>query len=464
MTLPDDFVWGVATSAFQIEGSADTDGRGPSIWDWFARQKGAIAGGHTADTACDHYHRFEQDIALLKQLGVGAYRLSISWPRVMPEGTGAVNAAGLGFYDRLIDAVLAAGITPWVTLYHWDYPLALHHRGGWLNPESPVWFERYTRAVVDRLGDRVAHWFTLNEPQIFIEHGYGAGTHAPGLKLPIADQLLMGHHALIAHGLAVKCIRERSQVNPTIGWGPAGRVKCPQTNAPEDLEAARNDMFATEADSLWSNTWFGDPVVLGHYPEDALRAYGKDAPTFSARELETICQPLDFYGVTIYSADIVHADADGQAVVCDREPGFPQTSFNWPIEPDCLYWGPRLLHERYQLPIVISENGMAAFDAPTLDGEIVDSHRIDYTRRHLQALSRAVDDGTPISAYFHWSLLDNFEWAEGYRQRFGLVYVDFKTLKRTPKASAKWYQRVIDTNGASLWDGLPQPSAVAAIV
>ena len=453
MSFPKDFVWGAAAASYQVEGAAREDGKGLSVWDMLCRKDDAVFENHTGDVACDHYHRYRDDVATMKALGLRAYRMSISWPRVMPEGRGAVNEKGLDFYDRLIDALLAAGVEPWVTLFHWDFPYALYCRGGWLSPDSPQWFADYARVVADRFSDRVTHWMTLNEPQCFVVLGHRTGVHAPGLKLAWMDVLRVAHHALMAHGRAVQALRSACQRKAIIGWAPVGVVKYPATDAPDDIDAARRATFSAGQRDLWNNTFFSDPVCLGRYPDDALKAWGSDMPAIGPRDLETICQPLDFYGVNIYHGQPVRAgdgDAAGKPVDEPRPPGSPITAFYWPVEPRSLYWGPRFLAERYKLPIYITENGMACNDWVSTDGRVHDPQRIDYARRYLRELRRAAADGADVRGYFHWSIMDNFEWAEGYKQRFGLVHVDFQTQQRTPKDSAAWYAKVVASNGASL--------------
>lgn len=441
--FPDDFTWGVATASYQIEGAVDEDGRGQTVWDAFCRWEGKVDNGDTGAVACDHYHRYKDDIALMKDLGVSAYRLSIAWSRILPEGTGRLNAQGLDFYDRVIDECLAAKIVPWVTLFHWDYPLALYYRGGWLNRESVEWFADYTAVLMERFSDRVRHWMTLNEPQCFVWLGHGTGAHAPGLKLALADQLRVTHHALMAHGRAVQVIRATAKTPPIVGWAPVGVVRYPVTETPENIEAARRAMFDVPPTAhLWTNSWFSDPVILGHYPEDGLKLFGAAMPKFSAADLETMRQPLDFYGANIYNALPVRAGADGKAEEVPREAGNPITMYQWPVEPESLYWGPRLLQERYKLPIVITENGLASMDWVCEDGKVHDPQRIDFLSRYLKQLHRAIKDGVDIRAYFQWSLLDNFEWNFGYKYRFGLVFVDHATQRRVPKDSAHWYREV----------------------
>ncbi len=460
MAFPTGFVWGAGAAAYQIEGAAREDGRGASVWDGFRSTDGSVHGSNvdTGDVACDHYHRWREDVALMKNLGLGAYRLSIAWPRVIPAGTGAVNERGLAFYDRLVDALLEANVTPWVTLFHWDYPRDLYCRGGWLNADSPRWFADYVQIVVDRLSDRVAHWMPLNEPQCFLGLGHWTGTHAPGLKLPRKDALLATHHALLAHGRAVAMIRARARRRPLVGCAPCGFTRYPANDSAADREAARSAMFAVTGQ--WnSNAWYSDPIILGRYPEDGLRAFGVDVPRIGADDFETMCQPLDFYGVNIYNGSPAAAGPDGRPMEPPRPPGHALTAYKWTIDPLSLYWGPRFLFERYNLPIVITENGMSNPDWIALDGQCHDPQRIDFTRRHLVELLRAIRDGVDIRGYFHWSILDNFEWHQGYRERFGLTYVDFQTLRRTPKDSYQWYAQLIRTHGREIEDLLKSAEA-----
>jgi len=347
--FPTDFVWGAAAAAYQIEGAAREDGRGPSVWDMFCRKDGAIFSGHNGDVACDHYHRWRQDVALIKEMGLKAYRLSISWPRVLPDGVGLVNEKGLAFYDQLIDALLEAGITPFVTLFHWDYPYELYCRGGWLNADSPQWFAQYTKLIAERLGDRVKHWITLNEPQCFLHLGHRDGIQAPGLKLAWMDVLRAMHHTLLAHGRAVEALREHCKLVPVIGWAPVGEVCFPITQSKADIDAARARTFAADARSLWNNTLFSDPVCLGHYPEDALRVWGNDFPKFTQADLSVFHQKLDFYGLNIYRGQPVQLNGSGKAENVERAPGQAMNAYHWPVEPASLYWRPHFIHERYVL-------------------------------------------------------------------------------------------------------------------
>lgn len=449
-SFPSNFTWGAAAAAYQVEGAWQADGKGESVWDMLCHQSGRVWEGHTGDVACDHYHRYKDDVAIMSQVGLQAYRLSVAWPRVMPSGTGKINEAGLAFYDRLVDELLAAGIQPWVTLFHWDYPYELFLRGGWLNPESPKWFADYTAVVVDRLSDRVSKWITLNEPQCFIGLGHFHGEHAPGLKLGLRETLQAGHHALMAHGLSVQTIRARAKTRPSIGWAPVGCINYPITNSPADVAATYAAMDTVWDGHCWNNRWWGDAPVLGSYPEQGLRAYGKNAPRYKDSDFDVIKQPLDFYGCNIYHATPTKAGANGEPVTATLAPGFPHTHFLWKRTDEALYWGVKFLADRYKLPVVITENGLTLPDWVSLDGRVHDAQRIDFLQRYLLGLKRAIDEGVDVRGYFQWSIMDNFEWAEGYKHRFGLVHVDYETQKRTLKDSAYWYRDVIRTNGANL--------------
>lgn len=449
MSFPEDFVWGAATSAYQIEGSHAAGGRGPSVWDDFCGLPGRVRHGDSGDVAADHVNRFKEDVALMKSIGLQAYRFSISWPRVLPEGFGSVSEPGLAFYDRLVDELLAADITPWATLFHWDLPSAVQHRGGWLNPAVVDWFDDYTKTVVTRLSDRVSHWFTFNEPQIFIGMGYGKGEHAPGLRLPMADLIRMSHHVHLAHGRSARSIREHARTDPKIGWAPVCKVGVP-ADPEADAEAAIAFMSESTTDPISSNTWWSDPVFLGRYPEDGLSCFGQWLPPGWERNLETIHQPIDFCGANIYLGDRVQAGEGGGYRVLLPKPGAPRSGFGWEVTPPVLRWGPTFLAQRYAKPVFITENGMASPDWVDTKGKVQDPQRIDFLARHLIELQRAIEEGTPVRGYFLWSLLDNFEWAEGFNQRFGIVHVDFETQIRTPKASASFYRTVIASHGQIL--------------
>ncbi|GBF06077.1 beta-galactosidase [Deinococcus aerius] len=447
MSFPENFAWGAATASYQIEGAVREGGRGSSVWDDFTRA-GRSHERQTGDVACDHYHRYREDVALMREFGLGAYRFSVAWPRIQPEGRGAVNEAGLDFYDRLVDELLAANVTPWLTLFHWDLPSALQVRGGWLNPDVPGYFAEYAAILAERFSDRVAHWMTLNEPQCFIGLGLHTGEHAPGLTLSRADALQAGHHALLAHGHAVRALRAGARQPLRIGFAPVGVGAVPASEEARDVEAARAWMFGVR-DDLWNNAWWADPVLLGRYPEEGLARYGADAPRVAEGDLAVISEPTDFYGVNLYHGATIRAGEGGPEKVPTRE-GHPQTAYDWKLTPEVMRWAPRFYHERYGLPVVITENGMAGLDWVSLDGRVDDPQRIDFTRRYLRELRRACAEGVPVEGYFHWTWTDNFEWAQGFSKRFGLIHTDFVTQVRTPKASAAWYRDVIASNGANL--------------
>ncbi len=433
-----------------MEGAWNEDGKGLSIWDTFSHTPGKIANRDTGDVACDHYRRYRQDVALMKLIGLRAYRFSISWPRVVPAGVGAVNAKGLDFYDRLIDELLAADIVPYVTLFHWDYPYELYCRGGWLNPDSPEWFADYASLVVGKLSDRVKHWITLNEPQCYIGLGHHQGTHAPGLGLRFDEVLRAAHHTMLAHGKAVQAIRAAAQGKTWVGFAPVGSVCLPASASPADIEAARQGTFAVTRQDFWNNSWFSDPVFLKQYPADGVALYGADMPDVGPNDMDIISQPLDFCGANIYGGRLVRAGADGRPEELPLPTGPPSTPYHFPVTPEALYWGPKFMWERYRSPILITENGMSNTDWVSLQGLVQDPQRADFIARYLLALQRACADGVDVRGYFYWSILDNFEWQEGYRQRFGLIYVDYQTQTRTLKDSARWYREVIRSNGAAL--------------
>ena len=442
----EDFVWGAAAASYQIEGAADEDGKGRSVWDEFCRKDGAIKESEDGHQACDHYHRYTDDVRLMAGIGIKAYRLSVSWPRILPQGTGKINFSGLDFYNKLIDQLLAAGIDPWVTIFHWDYPWELFRRGGWLHENSSDWFADYTAVLVDKFSDRVTNWLTLNEPQCFIGLGHQTGYHAPGLRLPFAQVLQAAHNTLLAHGKSVQIIRSRSKNNPQVGLAPVGLITMPGSDDPVMIRRAQEKTFSITRKDVWNNTWFADAMILGKYPEDGLLLFAGDLPPFPDSDMKIINQALDFYGVNIYH---------GMTLADDKvrnipHPGCGITTMDWPVTPDVLYWGPKMFYERYGLPIVVTENGMGNTDWIQLDGKIHDPQRIDYMHRHLKAYKRALADGVEARGYFYWSVMDNFEWAEGYRKRFGLIYVDYQSQERRLKDSAGWYQKVIAANGRNL--------------
>ena len=453
MAFRKDFIWGAATAAYQIEGAACEDGKGLSVWDVFSHEPDKIYRGHTGDIACDHYHRYKDDVALMQSLGVKNYRFSISWPRVIPEGMGQANEKGLDFYDRLIDELLAHGIRPFVTLFHWDYPNALQARGAWENPDSPSWFADYASLVARRFGDRVKDFITFNEPQCFIGLGYANAQHAPGLRMPPSSTVPMAHNVLKAHGLATQALHQIAS-NCRVGYAPCGDARIPASDSPADIEAARRAYFdipSTPDRWSWNVSWWSDPALLGSYPEHGMPILGRYLPAGWEKDLEVIHQPLEFYAQNIYNGVVVRA-ADNEAGYEQLLPpvGSPKTACQWMINPEALYWGSRYLYERYRTPFLITENGMSCHDAVSLDGQVHDPNRQDYIHRYLLAYKRAAEDGVDALGYFVWSLLDNLEWNSGYNERFGIVHVDFATQKRTVKDSARWYKTVIESNGENL--------------
>jgi beta-glucosidase len=433
--FPADFAWGVATAAYQIEGAVDEDGRGESIWDRFAATPGKVRSGDTGAVACDFYHRFEADIELMRNLGVDAFRFSIAWPRVQPDGTGRINEAGLDFYDRLVDALLENGITPFATLYHWDLPQRLEERGGWPSRHIVDAFAEYTEAVAERLGDRVGHWITHNEPWVVAWLGYGWGMHAPG-RTSERDALAAAHHLLVGHGRAVEILRRRSpeaKVGITLNLYDV----YPASDTPEDVLAARY------ADGL-HNRWFLDAILRGEYPLDMIESFGDAVPAVAEGDMEAASVPVDFVGVNYYSRHVIGAGRDGGRPVLVRNPESEYTDMGWEIYPEGLFRVLTRLRDDYAIPpVYITENGSAFSDVRRHDGSVDDLERLAYLESHIDALGRTVEEGVPVKGYFVWSLLDNFEWAHGYSKRFGIVYVDYPTLERVPKASYSWYRSFI---------------------
>jgi len=427
--FPSDFVWGAATAAYQVEGAATEDGRGESIWDRFSATPGNVANGDTGAIACDTYHRYAEDIRLMRTLGIGAFRLSVAWPRILPEGRGPVNRAGLDFYDRLVDDLLANGLDPYVTLYHWDLPQALEENGGWPVRDTVDAFTEYTEVVVARLGDRVRHWITQNEPWVISWLGYGLGVHAPG-RTSDSDALAAGHHILLAHGRAAEVLR-REAPDSEVGIAVDLVPMYPFSDTEADIEAAhREDGFR--------NRWFLDAVLGRGYPEDMLERYAEILPPIADGDLETIAAPLDFLGINYYTRNVVRAGVGEVATE-----GAEHTDMGWEVYPDGLRDLLVRLHAEYELPdLYITENG-AAFPDSRNNGTVPDPRRIAYLGDHLDAVASAIADGVPVRGYFLWSLLDNFEWAFGYSRRFGIVYVDFETLERVPKDSFAWYRDFI---------------------
>lgn len=444
-TFPEGFVWGAATSAAQIEGAVHEDGRGESIWDRFAAQPGAIADGSNPSVACDHYHRWPEDIERMRWLGLSAYRFSIAWPRILPGGTGHVNAAGLEFYDRLVDGLLAADIDPFVTLYHWDLPQALQERGGWASRDVVEAFVHYADVVTARLGDRVKSWVTHNEPWCIASLGHEEGHHAPGHRNP-AESLRVAHHLLLSHGRAVEVIRSNvpdAEVGIVLNLVPADAVQ----DSPENRDAVRR------FDGVF-NRWYLDPLYRGRYPADVIvdrvhRGHLEIAalPFVEEGDLEAIAAPLDFLGVNYYSRVVLRADEHGEPVPVVVAPPEKINDMGWEDHPHGLAVMLCRLHEEYGVPrLYVTENGGSFADEVGPDGRVDDVRRIDYMRGHLASAHEAIEAGVPLKGYFAWSLMDNFEWGHGYPMRFGLFRVDYGDQSRQPKRSAHWYRSVISAN------------------
>lgn len=443
--LPRDFLWGVSTASYQIEGAVTEGGRGPSSWDAFSHTPGRTLNGDTGDVACDHYHRYPEDVALMKELGVDAYRFSFAWPRIQPEGKGRANKDGLDFYDRLVDALLAEGIQPSPTMFHWDTPLALEEQGGWLNRDTAKRFADYAHILGEHYADRIPRWITINEPVVLTMLGYGAGIQAPGLQLGFGA-VTAAHHQLLAHGLGVQALCETG----------AGNIGIANNHTPVWPASDRDeDQYAAALYDTLSNRLFAEPLLLGRYPAE-LEEFLPDGFT---DDLGTIATPIDWYGINYYNPTRVGApsatpgakvdghDLDASLPFAMKEiNGFPRTDFDWPVVPEGfteLLVGMKEHYGDSLPPIYITENGAAFNDVPDARGQVADTRRISYTEAHLAAIGDAISQGVDVRGYFHWSLLDNFEWAVGYSQRFGLVHVDFDTQKRTPKQSYGWYRDLI---------------------
>jgi beta-glucosidase len=451
MRFPDGFAWGTATASYQIEGAVDEDGRSPSIWDTFSHTPGKTRDGDTGDVADDHYHRYEEDVELMAGLGVGWYRFSLAWPRLQPEGHGPLNQAGVDFYSRLVDALLAKGIRPWVTLYHWDLPQVLQDRGGWPERDTAERFAEYGSAVYERLHDRVGHWTTLNEPWVAAFIGHATGRHAPGLQDPEAA-LRAAHHLMLGHGLAIAAMRahgdSESAFGATFNVSPVDAA----SDDPADVDAARR------ADGL-TNRIFLDPLLRGGYPDDVLDDLRgvTDGGHIRPGDEQRIHVPLDFIGINYYYRTVVRAgDGDrnapsqwvGNGDIVQVGRGLPQTEMGWEIDPEGLYdFLTRVSRDHPGVPIYVTENGAAFADEKGDDGAVHDPARVAYLDAHLRAAHRAIGDGVDLRGYFVWSLMDNFEWSFGYSKRFGLIHVDYETLERTPKDSARWYAQVTRGNG-----------------
>jgi beta-glucosidase len=432
--FPSNFTWGAATASYQIEGAWDTDGKGESIWDRFSQTPGNVTNNDTGNIACDHYHRYPEDIAIMRRLGLKAYRFSISWPRIFPEGIGRINPAGLDFYDRLVDALLAANIEPYLTLHHWDFPQTLYERGGWTNRDHLPAFADYATVMVKLLGDRVTKWATFNEPGVIAWDGYVSGEHAPGIKDDLAAARQISHNLLVAHGLAAQAIRA---VNPNIEVGIIINL-WPQEPASEDL------VDAVAAENAWNRTEtvFTHPLFRGYYHTDLWNAFADSRPDILPGDMALIAQKMDFFGLNFYARSVVSDEGYAESI-----PGSEYTEMGWEICPPSLRRLLNRINDDYELPpIYITENGAAFEDVISRDGKIHDPRRLGYLRDHFIQTRLAMRDGVDVRGYFVWSLLDNFEWGHGYTKRFGIVHVDYETQQRTIKDSGEWYSRVIAGN------------------
>ena len=446
MAFREDFVWGAASSAYQIEGSPTADGGGESIWDTFCRREGAIANGDDGSVACDAYHRYAEDIAHMARLGIKNYRFSVSWARVDPLGTGEWNEAGLAYYDRVVDTCLRNGITPWLTLYHWELPQALEDKGGWLSRGTAEAFARYAACIASHFRGRVRNYFTLNEPQIVLQLGYARGLHAPGRHYALPALFLCWKNLMLAHGLAFRAVRE-ADGEARIGIASTGKLCYP--HEAKDAKAAERETFRlTDDDWMFTHTVVLDAVCLGHVePEDGALADFMRAVT--DEEWETMHAVPDMLGINAYNGSEIAEGENGGSIYVPREVGNPRTALKWPITPEILDDGLAVLYARYALPLYITECGQSCNDRIFLDGRVHDPDRIDFLHRYLSALRRGTARAD-IRGFFHWSLTDNFEWHSGYTERFGLLYIDYPTQKRIPKDSAHWYAEVIAANGNNL--------------
>ncbi len=445
MTFPKEFLWGTAYAAFQVEGGWNEDGKGPSIWDDFCHSPGHVKNGDTGDVACDSYHRLEEDIAAIKTIGAKVHRFSVSWPRIQPEGRGRANEKGLDYYERMVDGLLEAGVIPWMTLYHWDLPSALQKEGGWLSRSTVDAFGEYSAILARHFSDRVKTFMPVNEPQCIATLGYGSGEHAPGLRLPWEDVVKVYHNLALAQSISTKAIRANAPGDVQIGAVSTGRLSSPMIQTEEAEEVAYRATFRMGTQNLhdWAFTHsiFMDELMFRKFDEDAPDFLKVFYDTIPHSDWDLMEKP-DFLGLNVYNGDRV--DMMGRNV---PYPGnHPKTAIDWPVTPWVMYYGPRHLYKRYGLPIYITENGVSCFDKIALDGKVHDADRIAFLSSYLQELERSIESGVPVKGYLHWSLLDNFEWAFGYEQRFGLVYVDYQTQNRIVKDAALWYRDVITKN------------------
>lgn len=440
-SFPKNFTWGVATAATQIEGAAAEDGKGPSIWDHFSTFPGNIANGDTPAVACDHYHRYPEDFALMRRMGVKNYRFSTSWPRIVPDASGALNERGLDFYERLVDSMLDHEITPWCTLYHWELPLWMEEKGGWPDRGVVPAFARYAEAIVRRLGDRVKRWFTINELNCFIYLGYQSGQQAPFRRVSPALLARAHHHALLVHGEAVAAVRAHGGRGAKVGFALNPGVPVPFTETDTDITAARNRFEEVNGGQL-------GPILTGKYNAWHLAQFGTDMPAIQPGDMELIAQPIDFVGLNVYTGSYIRADAEKGFEDLPYTNYAPRADASWLYAvPESLYWIVRHIHDIYgPQDFYITENGASYPAGPDEKNRIFDTDRVQFLRSYLKQAHRLTQEGLGLRGYFHWSFMDNFEWSMGYSQRFGLVHVDYATQRRTPKLSADWFSRVVAEN------------------
>jgi beta-glucosidase len=440
--FPKGFLWGSATASYQVEGAVREGGRGASIWDTFSHTPGKTANGDTGDVADDFYHLYPGDISLMKEIGLKTFRFSVAWTRIFPRGTGQPNQPGIDFYNRLVDALLAAGIQPYCTLFHWDLPQALQDHGGWESRDTANAFADYAGFTAGFLSDRVKHFMTMNEMRSFVELGYSQGIHAPGLQVGRGRLAQLNHYVALAHGMAVQAIRSHAKPGTKVGIADNVEATTPVIETAEHIQAAHKAMRE-------QNAMFLTVVQEGRYTDGYLKRLGGDAPKFTAEEMDIIKSPMDFVGLNIYQPTYVRADDSEQGYAVINPPAsFPHMYSPWLyIGPEALYWAPKLVSDLWKVKeLYITENGASSSDKLAADGHVYDSDRVMYLRNYLSQLHRAIAEGVPVKGYFLWSLLDNYEWADGYEKRFGIVYVDFATQKRTPKLSADFYKEVIRDN------------------
>ena len=453
--FPKKFAFGTATSSYQIEGNNPDMGGGASVWDEFVKRSGVIDDGSTGEIACDHINRYGDDFKLMSELGIKHYKFSVSWAKIMPHGIGVVNERAISIYRDMILKMKKYGITPYLTLFHWEYPQELMEKGGWLNPKSPEWFYEYAKVVAENFTDIVDYFFTIDGPQSYVGYGHILGIHAPGYKFSKKGTFIISHNILKAHGYGVKALREFGSDRTKVGIASTAIVAYPYTECEADISAARKVYFGCDwPEKMWclNVTWFLDPIVLGHYPEDAMKKHKEYLPHITARDMKLISQPIDYIGQNIYNGYWIAELSNGYPIYIDRPEDYPKTGIGWPVTPECLFFGPKFLYERYHLPIYITENGAAYSDKVVKEDvkRVHDESRVEFIGSYLKQIKRALENGIDIRGYFLRSFLDNFEWSSGYTQRFGIVYVNFETQERIKKDSAYYYQKVCESNGEIL--------------